>query len=130
MPDLTPPPVPTRQIGAVAAPERERSAGSNMLVDAAIHEVLPAEPSGGNPITEKQLDWSIKTGDEVRGSATYAGGSIYIGSYDGNLYALDDSDGAVRWRFKSQRGIVSRPAVHSEMVVFGSEDKTVYAVSR
>jgi outer membrane protein assembly factor BamB/tRNA A-37 threonylcarbamoyl transferase component Bud32 len=136
IPDLSPPPVPTRQIGAVAAPERERSAGSNLLGDAnqhgdaAIREVLPAEPSGGTAITEKQLDWSIKTGDEVRGSASYAGGSIYIGSYDGNLYALDDADGAVRWRFKSQRGIVSRPAVHAEMVVFGSEDKTVYAVSR
>jgi eukaryotic-like serine/threonine-protein kinase len=133
---ITPSPTPTRAIQAVAAPERERSAGSQMLDDAParpddspIKEVLPAEPNV-DTIAEKRLDWSLKTGDEVRGSAAHAGGSIYLGSYDGNLYALDDADGSVRWRFKSQRGIVTRPAVFAEMVVFGSEDRNVYAVSR
>jgi len=134
---VAPTPTPTKAIQAVAAPDRERSAGSQMLGDARsatsdspIKEVLPSETIGGSTLAEKKLDWSLKTGDEVRGSAAFAGGSIYLGSYDGNLYALDDSDGSVRWRFKSQRGIVSRPAVFAEMVIFGSEDKTVYAVSR
>jgi eukaryotic-like serine/threonine-protein kinase len=131
-------PMPVRTVEAVAAHERVRTTGSSVLDgthqlpdDASpIHEVMPAEPTGGNAISEKQLDWSLKTGDEIRGSASCAGGSIYVGSYDGNLYSLDEADGAIRWRFKSQRGIVSRPAAHAEMVVFGSEDKTIYAVSR
>ena len=132
-------PAPVRPVEAISADRRTRQTGSRLLdgthslpdENAAVREVLPAEPSGGNAISEKKLDWSLKTGDEIRGGgATFAGGSIYLGSYDGFLYSLDDADGAVRWRFKSQRGIVSRPAVHAEMVVFGSEDKTVYAVAR
>ena len=87
---VTPSPAPTRAIQAVAAPD----AGAVCRLPFArrwqrradkspIKEVLPAEPSGGNAIAEKKLDWSLKTGDEVRGSAAYAGGSIYLGSYDG-----------------------------------------------
>lgn len=125
-------------VEAVAADQRAPSSGSSILdgtrrlpdETSPVREILPAEPSGGNAISEQQLDWSVKTGDEIRGSASSAGGAIYVGSYDGHLYALDDSDGAIRWRFKCQRGIVSRPAVFAEMVVFGSEDKTIYAVSR
>jgi eukaryotic-like serine/threonine-protein kinase len=128
----------TRPVEAVSAQQRARSAGSNLLDgthsldegEAAVREILPAAPSGGNAIAEKQLDWSVKTGDEIRGSASAASGSIYIGSYDGNLYALDEADGSIRWKFKCLKGIVSRPAVSAEMVVFGSEDKLVYAVSR
>ena len=131
-------PAPVRHIEAVSAERRARTDGSSLLSgaplpqsdDSLVHEVLPAEPSGGNAISEQRLDWSLKTGDEIRGSAVFAGGSIYVGSYDGNLYALDESDGSVRWRFKSRRGIVSKPAVNAELVVFGSEDKSVYAVSR
>jgi len=134
---VSPTPTPNKAIQAVAAPDRERSAGSQLLDDgksatseSPIKEVLPPETSGGSTLAENKLDWSLKTGDEVRGSAAFSGGSIYLGSYDGYLYALDDADGSVRWRFKSQRGIVTRPAVFAEMVIFGSEDKTVYAVSR
>jgi eukaryotic-like serine/threonine-protein kinase len=77
-----------------------------------------------------RLDWRLKTEDEVRGSASYAGGAVYVGSYDHRLYAIDETDGTVRWAFTAQRGIVSRPAPIAEMVIFGCEDKNVYAVSR
>jgi serine/threonine protein kinase len=138
---IEPPPSPTHAspngVEAVAADKRERSAGSNMLGTDAPEAVDPsAAPELSETATtpevsaEERLDWSLKTGDEIRGSASAASGAIYIGSYDGQLYALDESDGSVRWRFKTQKGIVSRPAPFSEMVVFGSEDKSVYAVSR
>lgn len=77
-----------------------------------------------------RLDWSMASGDEIRGSASQAGGAIYIGSYDHCLYAIDETDGSVRWRFRAQRGIVSRPLVVGDRIVFGSEDHNVYGVSR
>lgn len=111
-----------RPVAAIEAPQRERSAGSALLNSALS---APAPVSGAPALPESRLAWSLKTGDEVRGSATFAGGAVYVGSYDGHLYALDETNGAVRWKFRTQRGIVSRPASFAEMVVFGSEDKSI-----
>lgn len=139
------------KVDAVEATERTDASGSKLLGTSPAAqsdaEAVPAAPSPAPAVevqapavqpksaavetnADDRLDWTVKTGDEVRGSASMAGGAIYIGSYDGNLYAIDETDGSVRWRFKAQRGIVSRPAPIAEMVVFGSEDKTVYAISR
>ena len=144
----TPIPAPTSSVSveAVVAEERTRNTGSSMLGgDAAISGPLVSPTSiEESPIrevtvdptpveealAEKRLDWSLKTNDEIRGAAAFAGGTIYVGSYDGNMYALDQSDGNVRWRFRTQAGVITRPAPISEMVIFGSEDKTIYAVSR
>lgn len=78
----------------------------------------------------ERLDWVVTTGDEVRGSPSHAGGAVYVGSYDQHLYAIDETDGSVRWRFRAQRGIVSRPLVAGELVIVGSEDHNVHAVTR
>jgi serine/threonine protein kinase len=86
-------------------------------------------PTPAKPQPDR-LSWRLKTDDEVRGSASYAGGAVYAGSYDRKLYAIDETDGSVRWTFTAQRGIVSRPAPIGDMVVFGSEDANIYAVSR
>jgi serine/threonine protein kinase len=74
--------------------------------------------------------WSVRTGDEVRSSPTIVGGQVFIGSYDGNLYAVNRADGAVLWRAPGGRGICSTPAVTEKLVVYGSEDSSVYAVDR
>ncbi|MEX1157785.1 MAG: serine/threonine-protein kinase [Thermomicrobiales bacterium] len=80
-------------------------------------------------LTER-LVWATTTGDEVRGSAVFDGNAFAIGSYDGHVYSLAVGDGAVRWKFRTGRGVVSRPAVAGETLVFGSEDYSVYAVDR
>jgi serine/threonine protein kinase len=117
-------------VEAVEANKRDRARGSHILN-------IPAwspEATGRGPMVaapqDNRLDWSLKTGDEVRSSASIAGGAVYVGSYDGYLYAVDETDGTVRWRFRAQRGVVSRPVPIAEMVIFGSEDRSVYAVSR
>jgi serine/threonine protein kinase len=127
------------RVSAVDAAKRERSSGSKLFAAVpdspaaveAISAPVPA-PVAPTPVAngDDRLDWIVATGDEVRSSATTAGGAVYIGSYDGNLYAIDETDGTVRWRFKTQRGIVSRPTPIAEMVIVGSEDRSVYAVSR
>ncbi len=80
-------------------------------------------------LTERLL-WATATGDEVRGSATFDGQSFAIGSYDGHVYSLGVVDGIVRWRFRTGRGVVSRPAIAGDTIVFGSEDYSIYAVDR
>ncbi|MEA2597795.1 MAG: eukaryotic-like serine/threonine-protein kinase [Thermomicrobiales bacterium] len=118
-------------VEAVEANKRNRANGSNLLsVPVWASDAAGRSPAAAPATQDNRLDWTLKTGDEVRSSASIAGGAVYIGSYDGNLYAVDETDGTVRWRFKTQRGIVSRPLPIAEMVIFGSEDRSVYAVSR
>jgi outer membrane protein assembly factor BamB len=66
--------------------------------------------------------------DYFASSATLAGDSLYIGSPDGHLYALDPQTGAQRWRFKTGGIIRSTPVVSQGRVLFGSRDGLVYAL--
>lgn len=123
-------------VSVVEASQRDRESGSKVfaiepeLTPAPSVAAIPKNAHAAEKSADERLDWIVKTGDEVRSSASFAGGAVYVGSYDGQLYAIDDTDGSIRWRFKTQKGIVSRPAPASEMVIVGSEDKSVYAVSR
>lgn len=140
VPADTRPPVDIVRVSAVDAPNRVRDVGSKLLrapeaerTGAPQPAAVPAPPQGPatSPVTaDDRLEWIVNTDDEVRSSASFAGGAVYVGSYDGHLYAIDETDGTVRWKFKAQRGIVSRPTPFAEMVLFGSEDRCVYAVSR
>ncbi|MEA3352043.1 MAG: serine/threonine-protein kinase [Chloroflexota bacterium] len=73
--------------------------------------------------------WTFECEDEVRGSAGYNNGRIFIGSYDNNVYALNATTGEFIWKYAAEGGIVSTPAVYNEIIYFGSEDQRVHAVS-
>jgi outer membrane protein assembly factor BamB len=79
-------------------------------------------------IIADRLCWAAQTLDEVRGSATFDGHSFIIGSYDGHVYAVTPVDGSMRWRFRTGRGVVARPAVNQSIAVIGSEDHSIYAL--
>ncbi len=72
--------------------------------------------------------WSFKCEDEIRGSGVYADGSLYFGSYDHNVYALDAATGDFKWKYATHAGIVSKPTVLGDQIMFGSEDNNVYSV--
>jgi outer membrane protein assembly factor BamB len=74
------------------------------------------------------------TGGDVRSTPAVADdGTIYVGSDDGHLYALDSEDGSIKWRFPSSGSIGavrSTPAIgFSGVVYFGSNDGKIYAVN-
>lgn len=45
--------------------------------------------------------WSFSTGDMVTGTPLVADGVVYVGSWDGKMYALRESDGSVLWNFNA-----------------------------
>ncbi|MCW2968116.1 MAG: hypothetical protein JWM71_1888 [Solirubrobacteraceae bacterium] len=63
------------------------------------------------------------------------GSTLYIGSFDSNLYALDTATGAIKWKFDTDEHIYSSPALDEaadgtvKAIVFGSTDGSVYAVN-
>jgi outer membrane protein assembly factor BamB len=50
-------------------------------------------------------------------------GTVYIGSADKHLYAIDAKSGKVQWKFNAEAPIVSTPAVTEEAVYFGTAAK-------
>jgi outer membrane protein assembly factor BamB/tRNA A-37 threonylcarbamoyl transferase component Bud32 len=73
--------------------------------------------------------WTFKCEDEIRSTPTIFQGSLFVGSYDNNLYALNAADGKFQWKYPTEGGVVSRPAVADGNVFFGSEDKRLHVVS-
>ncbi len=54
--------------------------------------------------------------------------TVYFGSGDGNLYALDAATGDLRWKFKTGDVVHASPAFANGVVFFGSWDSYFYAV--
>jgi outer membrane protein assembly factor BamB/tRNA A-37 threonylcarbamoyl transferase component Bud32 len=84
-----------------------------------------------SPIPENTLQpiWTFTCADEIRGTACYAKGVVYFGSYDQNLYAVNAESGKIIWKYQTDGGIVSRPAVSDDIVFIGSEDNRLHVVS-
>lgn len=73
--------------------------------------------------------WTFNCADEIRGSAQFANGIVYFGSYDNHLYAVNAESGNEVWKYPTEGGIVSRPAVMGDSVFVGSEDNRLHVVS-
>ena len=74
-----------------------------------------------------KLAWKFQTRGAV-GTAALHNGTIYVGSEDGNLYAIDAKTGRELWRFRTGGPVPGRPAVHKGALYFGSWDHHLYAL--
>ena len=73
--------------------------------------------------------WTFKCEDDVRGTPAIFQGSLFVGSYDNNLYALNAADGKFQWKYPTEGGVVSRPVIADGNIFFGSEDRRMHVVS-
>jgi outer membrane protein assembly factor BamB len=72
--------------------------------------------------------WSRHLGGAVNSGLALHGTTLYAGSDDGYLYAIDTTSTKVRWRFPTGGQVRSRILVAGGLVIFGSLDHRVYAV--
>lgn len=104
------------------------------------------DPYGGGGVEPVEVDsvflavnpdgtvkWKFQMGDGAESSpAIGPDGTIYVGSFDGKLYAIrDDGDaGILKWAFQTGAAIDGSPAVDGcGVVYFGSRDSTIYALN-
>ena len=75
------------------------------------------------------LKWRYQTGDMVSSSPALASdGTIYVGSNDGKLYALN-SNGTLKWSYATGPIEFSSPAIGTDGTVYvGSRDRNLYAI--
>jgi outer membrane protein assembly factor BamB len=72
--------------------------------------------------------WSVGTDDAVQSAPTVVNGRIYVGSDDGNVYAVDQVDGESQWTFETGGSVSGAPAVADGTLYVGSADGTLYAL--
>lgn len=76
--------------------------------------------------------WSYMTGNIVYSSPVVADGYVFVSSYDGVLYALDEFTGTLLWASSSgvcpSSQFVGSPAVANGMVYVGCKNGYVYAL--
>jgi polyvinyl alcohol dehydrogenase (cytochrome) len=92
-------------------------------------------------VSKLNVRWFFSTGSgsgAVSASPTVVDGVVYVGSWNGNMYALDASSGQPLWTFNINDphpndrggfpGIQSSAAVANDTVYFGGADANVYAL--
>ncbi len=92
------------------------SQGERRFTATHLHGSLPAAESMPDPF------------DLFLSSPTISGGTVYVGSGDGAVYALAADTGALRWKFKTGDVVHASPAVAEHTVYIGSWDSYFYAL--
>jgi eukaryotic-like serine/threonine-protein kinase len=82
-----------------------------------------------SPIVDlNRVKWKFHAGGRVFSSPAVADGVAYVGSTNGNFYAVDLASGTQMWKFETKSRITSSPALAAGLVYFGAYDGTFYAV--
>ncbi len=77
------------------------------------------------------LKWRFKLQDWVESSPSIAvDGTVYTGSKEGRVYALNPADGSKKWEFVASDGIGGAPAIGNDGTLYiGSWDNNMYALT-
>jgi len=82
---------------------------------------------------ESNENWTFLTGGDVNSSAAFGDdGTIYVGSNNGNVYAInpDGTPKGLNWPFATGGAVISSPAVGADGTIYvGSNDGNVYAIN-
>jgi eukaryotic-like serine/threonine-protein kinase len=90
-------------------------------------KVYAVDAETGNPPTE----WLVpfKTGNQIYATPTADGNTLFIGSLDKSLYAVNLNDGTEKWHYKTGGAIINTPVIKDGVVYFGSFDRYFYALN-
>jgi outer membrane protein assembly factor BamB len=88
-------------------------------------------PVAGPVPSNGKLLWNYTTGGYVYSSPAVANGVVYVGSEDGNLYALNATTGVKLWNYTAGAGsyVQSSPAVANGVVYTGDGNENLYALN-
>ncbi|MFH1382270.1 MAG: PQQ-binding-like beta-propeller repeat protein [Chloroflexota bacterium] len=93
------------------------------------HDLAHTGSSTSDVLPEGVQEWAFATGASIHSSPAVVAGTIYVGSQDGKLYAIDAATGMERWNYQTGSWVESSPAVANGIVYFGSNDGKLYALN-
>lgn len=105
--------------------------GNLLLVD---NSIYVADATGNiYSFSEENLsqNWELITKDKIWTSPVYANGNIYLGTFNGNIYAIT-TGGKKVWEVQlpDKSAIASSPAVYKDKIIFGAFDQYLYALNQ
>ena len=81
-------------------------------------------------IFEGKLKWSFQTSNTIVSTPAITDqDTILFGSWDGHIYALNCSNGALRWKYRTNGAISASPVIGNSNAYVGSGDGIMYALS-
>ena len=117
----------------VASPEGWASPvlGDGVLLVAHRDELLALDPETLQP----RWSFPAEAGEEdldpiaLYGTPAVAGGTVFVPTYDGTLYALDATSGELRWQpYETDGALIGGVAASQDTIYFGSSDGQLYAL--
>lgn len=75
-----------------------------------------------------ELKWKFKTGGQIKASPVVAYDTVYAGSDDNRLYALDAKEWGQLWSFEADGKISNSPTIWNGTVYFNTADDKIYAL--
>jgi outer membrane protein assembly factor BamB len=90
-----------------------------------------ADPTGVGGVNAAQGEWRFRTNGEIESSAAIdpVDGTIYIGSDDGNVWAINPN-GTEKWRFPTGGNVESSAIIDLDRTIYiGSLDGNIYAIN-
>jgi outer membrane protein assembly factor BamB len=85
--------------------------------------------SGPEPRQFHRVKWKFPTGNRIVSSPVIQGKTIYFGSDDGNIYAVDSESGRQVWKCSTKGPVASTPAIARGTLFAMSYDGRLYAVN-
>jgi len=74
------------------------------------------------------IRWRFKAKKGVTGSSVAEKNSVYFGSLDANVYALDAKTGWMLWRTRLGKATISTPCIDGDYLYIGSTDGNLYCL--
>ena len=94
--------------------------------------LMAFDPRSGEPAWEHPFVIQAQPGERrlynLSTSPLYHRGTLYVGSLNHRLYALDAETGKVQWELELGGGIATTPALVEGLLIVGANDGKVYAI--
>lgn len=84
--------------------------------------------AGSAPRKFTRVKWKFATGNRIVSSPVIQDKTLYFGSDDGNIYAIDAETGRQVWKTGTRGPVSATPAVANGIVYIGSYDGKFYAL--
>lgn len=88
----------------------------------------PVPQERESPAKSDRLMGKINCSGPIRSTPVSAGDTMYVGSDNWHLFALDRKTGSPRWSFQADAAVASKPAVAGDLVFFTTKRGTLFAV--
>jgi eukaryotic-like serine/threonine-protein kinase len=73
--------------------------------------------------------WKFNAEAPLRSTAVCNSNTVFFGSSNNILYALDKKSGTIKWQFNSGYAIESSPALYNNAVLFSNNKQTLYSLN-